>query len=119
MYPSDMMVTNGPGTERRPARLGVHRARRCATARAKVDGLPEGFSVPRPAALPGVAADRLRALTSRRSRPGCGTPRPRTTLDTYGHLWPDADESTRSAVGAVIAKRMDSLETTADALRTN
>jgi hypothetical protein len=20
-----------------------------------------------------------------------------TTLDTYGHLWPDADESTRSA----------------------
>ena len=27
----------------------------------------------------------------------------RTTLDTYGHLWPDADESTRSAIGAVIA----------------
>jgi hypothetical protein len=25
----------------------------------------------------------------------------RTTLDTYGHLWPDADESTRTAVGAV------------------
>ena len=32
----------------------------------------------------------------------------RTTLDTYGHLWPDADESTRSAIGAVIAERMDS-----------
>jgi hypothetical protein len=32
----------------------------------------------------------------------------RTTLDTYGHTWPDADESTRSAVGAVIAERMDS-----------
>ena len=30
----------------------------------------------------------------------------RTTLDTYGHLWPDADESTRTAVGAVIAERM-------------
>ncbi|MGZ8802423.1 MAG: tyrosine-type recombinase/integrase, partial [Mycobacterium sp.] len=30
------------------------------------------------------------------------------TLDTYSHLWPDADESTRSAVGAVIAERMDS-----------
>jgi hypothetical protein len=27
-----------------------------------------------------------------------------TTLDTYGHLWPDADESTRSAIGAVIAE---------------
>lgn len=24
----------------------------------------------------------------------------KTTLDTYGHLWPDADESTRAAVGA-------------------
>jgi hypothetical protein len=32
----------------------------------------------------------------------------RTTLDTYGHLWPDADEFTRAAVGAVIAARMDS-----------
>ena len=42
----------------------------------------------------------------------------RTTLDTYGHLWPDADESTRSAIGAVIAERMDSLGTTADGLRT-
>jgi integrase len=31
----------------------------------------------------------------------------RTTLDVYGHLWPDADESTRSAIGAVIAERMD------------
>ena len=28
-----------------------------------------------------------------------------TTLDTYGHLWPDADESTRAAVGAVIRER--------------
>jgi integrase len=41
----------------------------------------------------------------------------RTTLD--GRLWPDADESTRSAVGAVIAERMDSFGTTADELRTN
>jgi hypothetical protein len=39
----------------------------------------------------------------------------RTTLDTYGHLWPDADESTRTAVGAVIRQR---IETTADQLRT-
>lgn len=41
----------------------------------------------------------------------------RTTLDTYSHLWPDADESTRSAIGAVIAKRMDSFGANADALR--
>ena len=38
-----------------------------------------------------------------------------TTLDVYGHLWPDADESTRAAVGAAIAARR---ETPADALRT-
>ena len=38
-----------------------------------------------------------------------------TTLDVYGHLWPDADESTRAAVGAAIQKRS---KTTADNLRT-
>lgn len=41
-----------------------------------------------------------------------------TTLDIYGHLWPDADESTRSAIGVVIADRMDSVGSTADELRT-
>jgi integrase len=25
-----------------------------------------------------------------------------TTLNTYGHLWPDRDEQTRAAVGAVL-----------------
>jgi len=39
-----------------------------------------------------------------------------TTLDTYGHLWLDADESTRAAVGAAIRTRIG---TAADALRTN
>jgi integrase len=29
----------------------------------------------------------------------------KTTLDTYGHLWPDSDESTRAAVDAVLAAR--------------
>src|SRR5580693_1369790 len=27
----------------------------------------------------------------------------KTTLDTYGHIWPDRDESTRPAVGTVLA----------------
>lgn len=40
----------------------------------------------------------------------------RTTPDTYGHQWPDADESTRSAIGAVIAERT---KTAANALRTD
>jgi len=35
----------------------------------------------------------------------------KTTLDTYGHLWPDRDESTRAAVDAVLADRADSVRT--------
>ncbi|HJY59949.1 MAG TPA: hypothetical protein VJ418_26530, partial [Streptosporangiaceae bacterium] len=31
----------------------------------------------------------------------------KTTLDTYGHIWPDRDESTRTAVEAVIAARTE------------
>ena len=43
----------------------------------------------------------------------------RTTLDTYGHLWPDADVSTRSTIGVVIAEQMDSIGHAADQLRTS
>ncbi len=42
----------------------------------------------------------------------------KTTLDTYGHLWPDTDESTRRAIAEVIAQRVDSKPTTAYPLRT-
>ena len=31
-----------------------------------------------------------------------------TTLNTYGHMWPDADESSRAAVAVVLAARKDS-----------
>lgn len=34
-----------------------------------------------------------------------------TTLNTYGHLWPDADESARAAVAQVLATRADYLRT--------
>jgi hypothetical protein len=40
----------------------------------------------------------------------------KTTLDTYGHLWPDHDESTRAAVDAVLQDRADSVRTTAAAI---
>ena len=33
----------------------------------------------------------------------------KTTLDTYAHLWPDADESTRAAIDVVMAARADCL----------
>jgi hypothetical protein len=41
----------------------------------------------------------------------------KTTLDTYGHLWPDADESTRAAVGARLAARMDLSDAAAASVR--
>ena len=31
----------------------------------------------------------------------------KTTLDTYGHLWPDSDNSSRAAVDAVLAARLE------------
>lgn len=34
-----------------------------------------------------------------------------TTLNTYTHLWPDTEESTRAAVGSVLSARADSLRT--------
>ncbi|WP_243893393.1 tyrosine-type recombinase/integrase [Leucobacter tardus] len=40
----------------------------------------------------------------------------KTTLDIYGHLWPDSDESSRQAVAAVFADRP---EAPADSLRTD
>jgi len=35
----------------------------------------------------------------------------KTTLDVYGHLWPDSDDSTRAAIDVVMAARADYLRT--------
>jgi integrase len=35
----------------------------------------------------------------------------KTTLDVYGHMWPDKDESARAAVNDVLSARADSLRT--------
>jgi integrase-like protein len=32
----------------------------------------------------------------------------KTTLDVYGHMWPERDETTRTAIGGVIAARLAS-----------
>jgi len=106
-YPSDMMVTNGLGTDRCGPWI-IQRA--IHDAHEKIDGLPEGFTfhdlrhylasllIASGADIKTVQA-RMRHATAR------------TTLDTYGHLWPDADESTRTAIGAVITERIGSAET--------
>ena len=38
----------------------------------------------------------------------------KTTLDTYGHLWPDSDDSTRAAIDVVMAAGEDNLRTAGD-----
>ena len=40
----------------------------------------------------------------------------KTTLDTYGHIWPDRDESTRAVVDAVITVRTEQRRNSGDAI---
>jgi integrase len=56
-YPSEMMVTNGPGTDRCPPWIIEYAIR---SVREKIDGLPEEFTFHDLRQLPGVAADRVR-----------------------------------------------------------
>lgn len=115
LYGGPMMVTSGPGTVECGPWI-IERAVR--SARAKVEDLPGTFSFHDlrhylASLLIASGAD-IKTVQARMRHESA-----RTTLDTYGHLWPDADESTRSMIGHVITKRMDSsAETTADELRT-
>lgn len=80
------------------------------TARVKVVGLPDGFRYQDlrhylASLLIASGAD-VKAVQTR-LRPASA----KTTLDTYGHLRPDRDESTRAAVDAVLQDRADSVRT--------
>ncbi|MCW2576198.1 MAG: Phage integrase family protein [Modestobacter sp.] len=102
----DYVVTDRTG--RQTSTWAIERAIR--SARPKVAGLPEAFrfhdlrhywaSLPIGSGLDGkVVQHRLRHGSAR------------TTLDTYGHPWPDSDESARAAVAAVLTARGDPLGT--------
>jgi integrase len=86
----------------------IQRALRAA--RPKVDGLPVGF---RYHDLRHYFASLLIAsgldvkVVQTRLRHASAM----TTLNTYGHMWPDADESSRAAVAVVLAARKDSSRT--------
>ncbi len=76
-------------------------------ARPRVPDLPAGFRFHDlrhyfASLLIGSGADVK--VVQRRLRHASAT----TTLNTYGHIWPDADESARAAVGVVLAARADS-----------
>ena len=74
------------------------------TARAKVPGLPTGFRYHDlrhylASLLIADGAD-VKTVQARMRHASA-----KTTLDTYGHLWPDRDESTRATIEAVFVTR--------------
>jgi integrase len=74
-------------------------------ARAKVDGLPTGFRFHDlrhyyASLLISSGAD-VKVVQARLRHASA-----KTTLDTYAHMWPDSDDSTRAAVDKVLAARI-------------
>jgi integrase len=89
--------------------LGLWQLQRAfMTARAQVPGLPEGFTFHD---LRHFYASLLIAsgldvkVVQTRPRPASA----KTTLHTYGHLWPNSDETTRAAISDVMTTRSQSL----------
>ncbi|MDN4595913.1 tyrosine-type recombinase/integrase [Leifsonia virtsii] len=84
-------------------------------AREKVPGLPNGFRIHDLrhyyASLLIAAGLDIKTVQARLRHASA-----KTTLDTYGHLWPDTDESARAAVSVAFADRPAAR---ADFLRTN
>lgn len=106
-WPADHVVTDGLGGQAGP--WMVDRAVRAA--RGRVAGLPEDFRFHDLrhyfASLLIATGSDVKVVQARLRHASA-----KTTLDTYSHMWPDADESARAAVGVVLAARADSLRTT-------
>lgn len=86
---------------RRGARRGP-RSRRRGTA----GGLPVPRSTPYFASLLIAAGHNVKVVQA-----GLRHASATTTLDTYGHLFPDEDEATRTTVEAVLVARADCMRT--------
>jgi len=98
------LVTDGAGGQ--ASTWSIDRAMRAS--RKKVPGLPTGFrfhDLRHYLASLLIASGADVKVVQARVRHASA----KTTLDCYGHLWPDADESTRAAVGAVLAARVEGL----------
>ncbi|NIL74428.1 site-specific integrase [Rhodococcus sp. B10] len=108
-WPHGNIVTNGRGEAAGPWVID----REIRRVRGSIEGLPDEFSFHDLrhylASLLIFSGADIKTVQARMRHASA-----KTTLDIYGHLWPDADESTRAAVGAVIAARMDSLKAAAD-----
>ena len=115
-WPGETLLTGRDGGQLPPWAL----ERAVRTARGKVDGLPDGFRYHDLrhyfASLLIASGTDVKTVQARLRHASA-----KTTLDTYGHLWPDRDESTRAAVDAVLATRVanpaDSVRTSGPARR--
>jgi integrase len=99
-WPGETVLTNPVGGQLEPWRL----ERAIRTARAKVPGMPTGFRYHDlrhylASLLIADGAD-VKTVQARLRHASA-----KTTLDTYGHLWPDRDESTRATIDAVFVTR--------------
>jgi integrase len=103
---AEVLVTN---EIMRPATpWAIERAMR--KARGSVEGLPDGFRFHDTrhyfASLLISAGLDVKVVQARLRHASA-----KTTLDTYGHLWPDRDESSRAAVAVALAARENNLRT--------
>jgi len=109
-WPGETLLTGADGGQLSPWAL----ERAVRTARKKVKGLPAGF---RYHDLRHYFASLLIAhgadvkTVQARLRHGSA----KTTLDTYGHLWPDRDESTKAVIDALVDSKFQG---PADSVRT-
>jgi integrase len=101
-WPGETLLTGRDGAQL--STWALERAFR--SARGDVPGLPDGFRY----------HDLRRCFASLLIASGCDVKTvqarlrhasAKTTLDTYGHMWPDRDESTRAAIEAVFAARTE------------
>jgi integrase len=98
----ETLLTGEDGRQLSP--WAVERAMR--TARKKIQDLPAGFRYHDlrhyfASLLIASGAD-VKTVQARLRHASA-----KTTLDTYGHIWPDRDESTRAAVDAVLTARTE------------
>lgn len=97
---ADTVLTNELGRQLAPWSL----ERAVRTARGKVGGLPAGFRYHDTrhylASLLIASGADVKVVQARLRHASA-----KTTLDTYGHLWPDSDDSTRAAVAKVLVSR--------------
>lgn len=100
-YPADTVLTNMDGKQLGPWRVD----REMRRVRDSIDGLPDGFrfhDLRHYFASLLIAAGADVKVVQYRLRHASA----KTTLDTYGHLWPDSDESTRRVVEQVMSERI-------------